>query len=673
MRLHVTKAFVFALLFGAHIVGTGCQQERAGSADPVISVEGAEPQSTPIPTADANDTEVPQIASLDAPDTVRPGQVANLRLTTNYAAPLEIEGAALVIDGVEGWLKAEVTPEPAAASDAGAWLVTLPVAVAANADENDLAGLEVALLGPGDRAGVYRSWNPKLDTKGDPVQCPLDGDCTDLACGFDPICGTVCGTCDNGEACNADQVCEMIGAACPAAAACGSRECGPDLICGESCGECQPGAACSFSGTCEPDPTAPNVEVVELVAGASHVCARHVTGQVKCWGDHAYGQLGLGDVDRHGDEADEMGFFLPVVDLGEGRTATRLASGQDHNCAILDDDSVKCWGRNHRGQLGLGDTKTRGDDIDEMGEALPAVDLAFSGAPVDICAGAHHSCALSDAGELKCWGANDQGQLGQGDVDARGDQSGELGSALASIDVGGTPVAISCESRHVCARLDSDAVKCWGYNQDGQLGLEDSDARGDAPGEMGAALPAVPLNGGTLKVSARWSHSCSVIGTTLKCWGDNDSGGLGLGDTTPRGNVAGTMGASLDTVDLGGEVSDVAVGFGHTCATLADGRAKCWGFNGGGALGLGDTTARGDGPGEMGNNLPSVDLGADLSVVALALGNGFSCALLDGAQTPGQVKCWGTNVRGQLGQGDTRDRGDQADEMGDALDFVDLW
>ncbi|MBN1611251.1 MAG: hypothetical protein JW940_31755, partial [Polyangiaceae bacterium] len=131
------------------------------------------------------------------------------------------------------------------------------------------------------------------------------------------------------------------------------------------------------------------------------------------------------------------------------------------------------------------------------------------------------------------------------------------------------------------------------------------------------------------------------------------------------GDQPGEMGDNLPAVDLGTGRSAVAItaGGGHTCALLDDGSARCWGSNGYGRLGLGDTEDRGGQPGEMGDNLPAVDLGTGRSAVAIVAGSHHTCALLDG----GSLSCWGYNFVGQLGLGATEDRGDQPGEMGDNL------
>jgi alpha-tubulin suppressor-like RCC1 family protein len=109
--------------------------------------------------------------------------------------------------------------------------------------------------------------------------------------------------------------------------------------------------------------------------------------------------------------------------------------------------------------------------------------------------GFRHTCARLDNGTVKCWGLNSDGQLGLGDVQSRGDGPGELGANLPAVDLGPgrTVLQVTGRGRHTCARLDDGTVKCWGGNGLGQLGLGDTQHRGDGPGEMGAALPVVPL------------------------------------------------------------------------------------------------------------------------------------------------------------------------------------
>ncbi|MDD9967644.1 MAG: hypothetical protein OXR73_15525, partial [Myxococcales bacterium] len=232
---------------------------------------------------------------------------------------------------------------------------------------------------------------------------------------------------------------------------------------------------------------------LDVRLGQFHSCALSCDGMVRCWGDNSFGQLGLGDYDNRGDEPGEMGDALPIVDLGHSGRAIELSLGSSHSCALLDDGSVKCWGENSAGQLGLGDRDNRGGEPNHMGAMLPIVDLAASATA--IAAGGEHTCAVLQGGSVKCWGANYDGELGQGHTETRGAQPGELGQALATVDLGVGAVAVDVVAGedHSCALLDDSRVKCWGYNGNGRLGLGDTEDRGDQPDEMGDALGVVEL------------------------------------------------------------------------------------------------------------------------------------------------------------------------------------
>ena len=120
-----------------------------------------------------------------------------------------------------------------------------------------------------------------------------------------------------------------------------------------------------------------------------------------------------------------MGDDLALLDLGPGRSAVEIRAGDIHTCARLDDGSTKCWGGNSSGQLGLGDTTSRGSAPSQMGDALPAVDLGPSLQALELGVGFTHTCARLNDGSVKCWGQNLEGALGLGDADDRGDQPDE--------------------------------------------------------------------------------------------------------------------------------------------------------------------------------------------------------------------------------------------------------
>ena len=116
-----------------------------------------------------------------------------------------------------------------------------------------------------------------------------------------------------------------------------------------------------------------------IAVSRSHSCALLDNSSVKCWGSNDYGQLGINNTTRMGNVSaghysnQEMA-LLPTVNLGTGRTATAISAGYYHNCALIDNASVKCWGRNSYGQLGIDNSTTMGDNSSEMA-ALPSIDL----------------------------------------------------------------------------------------------------------------------------------------------------------------------------------------------------------------------------------------------------------------------------------------------------------
>ncbi len=250
-----------------------------------------------------------------------------------------------------------------------------------------------------------------------------------------------------------------------------------------------------------------------------------------------------------------MGDDLPYVDLGEGETVRQLSMGEFSACVLLDSGKIKCWGDNEWGQLGIGDRDGHGDNGGEMGTALPAVDLGPDFEPVQISVGHYHACALSAQHRVKCWGFNEDGQLGLGDYQHRGDDPDEMGSNLPYVDLGSPlpVVKIVTGGYHSCAILSDGQIKCWGRNWNGHLGQGNVESLGDSSSEMGASLPSVPL--GTdqpvIDAVAGHDHTCVQFGDgDIKCWGDNQYGDLALGDTNNRGDAGGEMGTDLPFLEF---------------------------------------------------------------------------------------------------------------------------
>jgi alpha-tubulin suppressor-like RCC1 family protein len=312
-------------------------------------------------------------------------------------------------------------------------------------------------------------------------------------------------------------------------------------------------------------------------------CAVTDANQVKCWGYNRYGQLGLGDTKNR---------YAPSVALsfGSGRSATDVALGQNHGCAILDTRQLACWGRNDRGQLGLGDTLNRSTPG-------PVVNVGAGRSVLSVSGGYGTTCAVLDDASLKCWGSNVSGQLGLGDTT---DRKTPVAVALGA---GRTASLVRASQVFTCAVLDTGAVTCWGANPSGQLGL------GDTTSRTSPAASTVSFGAGRTaqSVATGYATVCALIDTgDVRCWGSNsgqNAGTLGMGDTinrlAPNGSV--NFGAGRTAIGVFG-------GATFQCAVLDTGRATCWGNNNTSYLGQGDLTARGRTPSEIPALYPPISL-----------------------------------------------------------------
>ena len=421
--------------------------------------------------------------------------------------------------------------------------------------------------------------------------------------------------------------------------------------------------------------------------GALSTCAIVDSGQLRCWGQNAAGanycntcaggQLGLGDTLDRGAGPQTMGAYLPNVNLGTGRTVLKVGGGIDHRCAILDDHSVKCWGDNSLAQLGLGDTASRGDKPGTMGDALPTVYLGAGRTAYEIWGGRSFTCVKMDNDQVLCWGYNCDGELGLGDPNNRGSTPESMQNLpTLNLGTGRTLKTMGIGEWHACAVLDDASVKCWGYNGQGLLGLGDMIPRGNAPDQMGDNLPAVDLGTGRtgLTMTAGINHTCALLDNhQVKCWGQGKNGCPGYEDGNDRGDDPGEMGDNLPYVNLGtGRTAAFLVaGLVHTCALLDNGTVKCWGQNPDGRLGTGDAHYYGLNPNSMGDYLPAVALPTGRTVLQLFTGAYHTCVRL----SDGLGYCWGDNQVGEMGlaNGITGDIGYNPSDLGDNLKSIQLW
>jgi alpha-tubulin suppressor-like RCC1 family protein len=269
-------------------------------------------------------------------------------------------------------------------------------------------------------------------------------------------------------------------------------------------------------------------------------------------------------------------------------------------------------------------------------ELSPGVPLAGVQA---LALGTDHSCALVSGGEVRCWGWNGSGQLGDGTIDQRPNpvpvqlSPGVRLTGAQALALGGA---------HGCALVSGGEVRCWGWNGSGQLGDGTVEQRvNSVPVELS---PGVPLTG-VQALALGTDHSCAVVkGGGLRCWGNNTNGQLGDGTTAQRQSP---VSVELSPgVPLAG-VQALALGTDHSCVVVSGGEVHCWGNNAYGQLGDSTTTLR--------LNPVPVQLSPGVLLTgaqALALGGNFSCALV----SEGEVRCWGYNGAGQLGDGTRIDR-----------------
>ncbi len=292
---------------------------------------------------------------------------------------------------------------------------------------------------------------------------------------------------------------------------------------------------------------------VSVATGNLHSCALQASGTVLCWGMNNFGQLGNGTI---------VNSTATVSVLGP-TDATALAVGEDHGCAVsLKAFIVRCWGKNDNGQVGNGKTAT------SVLNPQVVPDLNFLSA---VTAGRLHTCALQFGGKVFCWGANSNGQLG----------NGTKNNSAVPVEVPGLSdvVAISAGSLHTCALQATGTVQCWGNNAARQLGNDAGDT----------SSSPVAVNGlrDVVALSAGYTHTCALQGNgALLCWGSNGSGELGNGTVTQQ-----PVSIPTPPRTLAGVVA-VKAGTANTCALKADGNMLCWGDNNLGQLGDGTRAAK---------------------------------------------------------------------------------
>ena len=381
------------------------------------------------------------------------------------------------------------------------------------------------------------------------------------------------------------------------------------------------GTACDSTAT-EPAITPSASTTTRLMVGEATSCAVNSASQMYCWGLNS-------NLDEYGTPSSVLaGSSSPVNTTAFGYVA--LSTGRSsHACAILDDGSAKCWGRNSHGQVG-------GNDVTSQA-TLP---LVVSGGNTwsGISIGRLSTCGVTTAHVAYCWGSNQRGEVGNAARPLN------LGSAIPiKVDGALSFKAIAAGWLHTCGITTAGAAYCWGDNTSGQIGIGTPDT------VIYHSPVAVQSQLVFQSIVAGANYTCAITVNQLAyCWGQNATGALGDGTTLTR---------SVPTAVLGGlkflsiaAGSGFAIGSGlfsptilpggasHTCALTTSGTAYCWGWNGAGQLGDGTLVDR---------LAPTAVVGG-FTFTQIALGGGHTCAMRGNG-----VACWGANVNGQLGNGTT--------------------
>lgn len=380
--------------------------------------------------------------------------------------------------------------------------------------------------------------------------------------------------------------------------------------------------------------TGPSEASASVTIGGGHTCAVMTDGTMRCWGRGEFGQLGYGERRSIGDDE-------PAGDGGLVSVPGKVLSvdaGEDHTCAVSDRGHVRCWGRNLRGQLGRGSRDNMGDDetVSEMSS------ISLGEHAIAVSAGYAHSCAVTEAGNIFCWGANEAGQLGYGDTADYGSLPKERPDARGPVPLGAKAIGVAAGAKHTCALLDGGEVLCWGRGDAGQTGRGDGQSWGDTPRRLPSAGKRVDLGGRAVAITAGDLHTCALMDDgTARCWGYGWDGRLGTGSRQNIGDNEAV--SSIAALRYPTAVTSISAGGQHTCLTTAAGEVSCFGRGATGQLGRGE--AEDAGAEFAAPSLPSINLGPKLRAVAVAAGPRWSCAVFATS-----LRCWGENGLGnQLG------------------------
>ncbi len=368
----------------------------------------------------------------------------------------------------------------------------------------------------------------------------------------------------------------------------------------------------STTDSTAPTPLNTSLAFSSLALTDTTACGLTTDGAVNCWGYNASGTVGDNTtVQKTSPTA--------VSTLTSGVSVLKASpSTIRYMCAIAtlggNTNGLYCWGQNSYGQLGVGD---------KVNKKVPTNPTGLTSGVTDIAMSAYSNCALTSGGAVYCWGLNTNGQVGNSSIVEQLTPTQIIASGISSIYAGKYG-----DTRHYCAITSLGAVKCWGKNTNGQLGIG-STTDATAPTDVSVSASAVT------KLALGESYTCALItGGSVKCWGYNAHGELGDNSTTQRTSP-------VDVSGLSSGVADIFATQYRTCALMTTGAVKCWGYNNYGQLGDGSIADK---------KVPTAVLDFTSSVSSISHAATNSCGVQVASDNSTSIKCFGYNDLGQVGQ-----------------------
>ena len=312
-----------------------------------------------------------------------------------------------------------------------------------------------------------------------------------------------------------------------------------------------------------------------IIGGFGYVCAVALDGRVYCWGSNSNGKIGSGNT-----SSALVPSAVKISGALVGKVIKQIepSSAGNHSCVIASDDKAYCWGYNGFGQLGNNNTVNSLTPV-----AVDTAGVLASKTIKQIASGGISSCVIASDDKAYCWGSNNFGQLGNGNLK---NSSTPTPVSTTGVLAGKTIKQITAGNSYFCVIASDDKAYCWGGGTRGALGN----------GSTLSIVISTPtpvsttgvLAGKTIKqITAGTEFTCAIASDDKAyCWGSNSSGQLGNNSTINSGVP---VAVNTSGVLAGKTIKQISAGSSHTCAIASDDKAYCWGSNSSGELGNNST------------------------------------------------------------------------------------